>query len=98
MIATKVKQKVNDSRITADFSNSTIHCGLDVHKKNWNVSIYVDGTFTKTFQQPATPEALLAYFQNHYPNAIYKACYEAGFCDFWVQRSLQDKGIDCIVT
>lgn len=97
MIVTKVKQRNNTPRVLTDFSNSTIHCGLDVHKKNWNVSIYVDEVFTKTFQQPATADALYAYLTSNYPHAKYRSCYEAGFCGFSVQRSLQAKGVDCIV-
>jgi len=97
MITTKVKEKEVSQRIVADFSQFTIYCGLDVHKKNWNVSVYVDGLFARRFQQPSNAEALLTFLQSNYPNGKYKACYESGFCGFSVQRSLQSVGIDCIV-
>ena len=34
------------------------------------------------------------YLQSHFPEAIYKACYEAGFS---VQRELSSLDIDCMV-
>lgn len=97
MIPTKVKQKQELTRVNIDLSNSIVHCGIDAHKKNWNVTVYLDGQFMKTFQQPSETEALLVHLQNHYPKAKYKACYEAGFCGFSVQRSLEAVGIECIV-
>ena len=84
------KQKVN-------FKGRTIYLGLDVHKKNWNVCVYLDDMFVRTFHQKSDSKALLHYLQINYPEADYKACYEAGFCGFSIQRELNDLGICCSV-
>ena len=40
MAMTNIKEK-NKKRETISFKEQQINVGLDVHKKNWNVSIYV---------------------------------------------------------
>ena len=87
---TKVNQKV-------DFAGQTIFVGIDVHLKSWNISVYYGTQYLTSFNQPPTPQALIAYLQNSYPNAIYKCVYESGFCGYWIQRELVEKGINCIV-
>ncbi len=94
---TKVKQKQEITREKVDFSGFTINCGIDVHKKNWNVSVYLEDQHIKTFQQPSDENALLAHLRTNYPNAKYRACYEAGFCGFSVYRALESLGIECFV-
>lgn len=97
MLSTNVKQTKDKTPERVNFSGSTIYCGLDVHKKSWNTSIYVDGTFVKSFHQLSDENVLLKHLQSNYPGGTYKACYEAGFCGFSVQRSLTSLGIECIV-
>ncbi len=87
---TKVTQKV-------DFSGQTIYVGLDVHAKSWNVSLFFNQQYLKSFNQPPTPEALHRHLEQSYPNAIYKCAYESGFCGYWIQRELSQMGIGCIV-
>ena len=60
---TKVNQKV-------DFAGQTIFVGIDVHLKSWNISVYYGTQYLTSFNQPPTPQALIAYLQNSYPNAI----------------------------
>ncbi len=86
----KVKQKV-------DFSGQTIYVGIDVHLKSWNISLYFNQQYLNSFNQPPTPQALQTYLQNTYPNATYKCAYESGFCGYWIQRTLLESNIDCIV-
>jgi transposase len=90
MITSKVAQKM-------DFTNRKIYIGLDVHKKNWNVSIFVEKQYFKAFQQAPKPDVLIKYLHDNFPGGIYECAYEAGFCGFWIQRELSDKGISCIV-
>jgi len=80
-----------------DFSDQTVYIGLDVHKVKWSVSIYLETMFYKTYTQEASPEVLYKYLQKHFPNASYKSVYEAGFCGFSIQRSLEKLGIECMV-
>ena len=93
---TNIKEKTK-TREPISFKGETIHIGLDVHKKNWSASIYIGDKFIKTFHQESTGSILLNHLTSNYPEAIYKACYEAGFCGFSVQRELTALGIDCSV-
>ena len=80
-----------------DFTGQEISVGLDVHKKNWNVTIYVEKVFFKRFQQKPSPAQLENYLKNNFPGANYLCAYEAGFCGFWIQRELTRLGVQCLV-
>jgi len=80
-----------------DFSGQNIYAGIDVHKKNWRVSIYSEQLYHKTFHQPAEPKALQHYLNKHFPNAFYHSVYEAGYSGFWIHNQLQELGINNIV-
>lgn len=82
---------------TFDFAGQNIYTGIDVHKKNWRVSIYSEELHHKSFHQPADPKALYHYLSRHFPKAYYNRVYEAGYCGFWVHKQLQDLGINNIV-
>jgi len=82
---------------TFDFAGQNIYTGIDVHKKNWRVSIYSEHLFHKSFHQPADPKALYHYLSKHFPNASYHSVYEAGYCGFWIHNELHDLGINNIV-
>jgi len=89
--------KKSKPRDSVSFKDQTIHIGLDVHKKNWSVSLYLEERFIKTFHQESSVAILLQHLKTNYPEAIYKACYEAGFCGFSLQRELTALGIECSV-
>lgn len=80
-----------------DFTGQGIYVGLDVHFKSWSVSIYSQELELKTFTQPADIGLLVRHLNSNYPNANLEVAYEAGFCGFWIQRSLSAMGIDCKV-
>jgi transposase len=82
---------------TLDFSGQNIYAGIDTHKKSWQVSIYTDELYHKTFNQPPEPEILYRYLSKHFPNGTYYSVYEAGFCGFWIHDRLQSLGINSIV-
>jgi transposase len=84
-------------QILADFAGKEIFVGMDVHKKNWSVSLFYGQEFVRTVSQPSEPEALLKFLRKEFPGARYKCCYESGFCGFWIQRWLEKEGIDCVV-
>lgn len=84
-------------KLKVSFSGHQINLGIDVHKKNWNVSVYIGEAFFQTFHQEANSSLLLNYLHSHFPEGHYVACYEAGFCGFSVQRELSSLGIDCMV-
>lgn len=87
---TKVNKKV-------DFTGQNIYVGIDVHSKSWNVALYCNQQYLKSFNQPPIPQALHSYLQSNYPNAFFKCAYESGFCGYWIQRALSQSGMDCIV-
>jgi len=80
-----------------DFTGQTIYIGLDVHRKSWSVSIYLEHFEHKTFTQPPKVEVLVSYLKRHFPGAAYKTVYEAGYCGFWIHDSFRQFGIECIV-
>jgi transposase len=82
---------------TLDFTGQNIYAGIDTHKKSWQVSIYSDELYHKTFNQPPHPEILYRYLCKHFPNGTYYSVYEAGFCGFWIHDRLQSLGINSIV-
>jgi transposase len=87
---TKVQKRV-------DFKGQTIFVGMDVHLKSWNVSLFYNNQYLRSFQQPPDAQALATLLKRDYPGALYQCAYEAGFCGFWIQRALTQLGLPCIV-
>lgn len=79
------------------FAGERIFCGIDVHKLSWRVNIRSEEFELEDYSQGADEAALLAHLRKNYPDAQYEMAYEAGFSGFSLQRSLQDKGINCLV-
>jgi transposase len=80
-----------------DFRGESIYAGIDVHKKQWNVSIMSTLKEHKTFVQPPDPIVLANYLKCNFPNASYYSVYEAGFSGFWIDEALRKEGIINIV-
>lgn len=80
-----------------DFTDKNIFVGMDVHLNSWNISIFLDRTFVRSFTQPPSINALEHLLRRDYPGATYLCGYESGFCGFWIQRELQQRGIPCQV-
>ncbi len=70
------------------YKGKPIYVGLDVHKKQWSVSIYTSEVHHKTFSQPPEPESLKNYLDHHFPEAEVHCAYEASKFGFWIQRKL----------
>jgi transposase len=81
----------------ADFTNKKVYVGIDVHKKSWNVTLFYESTYLRTFSQPPSVDALEHLLRRDYPGASYLCGYESGFSGFWIQRILQDRGMNCYV-
>ncbi len=41
-----------------DFSSKTVYVGIDIHKRQWSVSIFSQKIHHRTFSQPSEPKAL----------------------------------------
>lgn len=79
------------------FQGQTLYVGIDVHKRQWSVSIYSQEVHHKTFSQPPYPDSLKAYLDKHFPGATVQCAYEACKFGFWIQRELASYGYDCMV-
>lgn len=83
---------------TLDFSGHTIFCALDAHKKSWRINNRDKDFELEDYSQDPCPENLYKHLKSRYPGAKYKIAYEAGFCGFGIQRSLnKHEDVECIV-
>jgi transposase len=80
-----------------DFSNQKFFVGIDVHKKNWKVTIQSKQIQIKTFSMNPSVEQLASYLNKRYPGGEYYSVYEAGFCGYWINRELNQHGIKNII-
>ena len=80
-----------------NFINQHFFVGIDVHLKQWKVTIRSAGIELRTFSMNPSPQELYQYLQKHYPGGTYHLVYEAGFCGFWIQRAFTQLGVNCIV-
>ena len=81
----------------ADFTDKFIYVGIDVHLKSWDVSIYFDQQYVRSFHQEPGASKLIGTLQRDYPNARFHCAYEAGFSGYSLQRQLTEAGMSCIV-
>jgi transposase len=79
------------------FHDQKFFIGIDVHKKQWYVTIRSSGIELRTFSMNPSPEELYSYMMRHYPGGLYYSVYEAGFCGYWIHRRLRDYGIRNII-
>jgi len=82
---------------TVSFEGQRLYVGIDVHKKQWSVSIYTLSAHHVTFCQPPTPLALRSYLNQHFPLAKVRCAYEACKFGYWIYRELTSYGYQCLV-
>lgn len=80
-----------------NFNNLQLYVGIDVHKKQWSVSIFTDAAHHRTFSQPPSPSALKAYLDRNFPSASVTCAYEASKLGYWICRQLTQYGYECLV-
>lgn len=88
---------MENSKKEVDYQGQTVFAGLDVHKKDWKVTIIVSGMVIKKYSMNPSPEELSRYLKLHYPGGKYQTVYEAGFSGYWIDRELRKLGITNIV-
>lgn len=81
----------------SSFTNLQLYVGIDVHKKQWSVSIFTEAAHHRTFCQPPSPEALKTYIDHHFAGAPVCCAYEATKLGYWIYRRLSDFGYSCLV-
>lgn len=84
-------------RTQSTFHGQPVFVGIDVHKRQWHVSIRTTDILHKTFTQPPSADTLVSYLHRKFPGARYTCVYEAGFCGFSVAHALAAHGIECRV-
>lgn len=80
-----------------NFKGQNIYVGIDVHLKNWHVTVLTESGFKRKFSQPSSAYALFEHLQKHYPGGIYHAVYESGFTGFSTYYSLTAYGMKCTI-
>jgi transposase len=94
-------QKMGDATMKTnrqiDFSGQKFYIGIDVHKKNWTVTIRTSHIKLKTFSMNPSPQQLKCYMTKHYPGGEYHSVYEAGYSGFWIHLKLIQYGLKNIV-
>lgn len=79
------------------FKDQDFFIGLDVHQKNWKVTLRNNKLPLKTFCMDPNPENLFSYLNKNYPQGNYFSVYEAGFSGYWAHRNLIKTGINNII-
>jgi transposase len=75
-----------------NFNNQAFYVGIDVHKKNWTITIRSNQMELNTLSMNPSPKELFNYMHKRYPHGNYISAYEAGFCGFWIHRNLEQHG------
>lgn len=76
------------------FKGQHVFVGIDVHKKQWVVSLRCNKMELQTVSMNPSPLELSHFMKKHYPEGIYHTVYEAGFCGFWIHEQLIALNID----
>ena len=88
----------NTHNNSISFKNQNFFIGLDVHKKQWTLSIMSSNLLLKRHLSiDPSPDTLLNYMRRHYPDGNYFVAYESGFSGFWAARYLNKSGVNCMV-
>ena len=62
-----MQEKINEKT----FEGQSIYVGIDVHKKDWKVTIMTAEVSYKTFSAVPKTEKLGAYLKSNFPGATY---------------------------
>lgn len=71
--------------------------GIDLHRRQWHVTILAEGEVVFSSSIPGTWEALRQLLDS-YQGLAMTAVYEAGYFGYWLHDRLVEDGIECIVT
>lgn len=88
-----MQQQVNQMT----FQGQSIYVGIDVHAKDFKVSVMTQSLLYKTFSSPPSGEKVYKFLTENFPGASYHSAYEAGFSGFDLHRKLIKLGVNSIV-
>jgi transposase len=87
----------NKGRTMIDYTGKTVHVGVDLHKKDWQVGQVYQGLVLGNHRIKGNKKELIDFLQKRYPGATLKCVYESCAWGFNLQRALGSVGIECIV-
>lgn len=90
-------ETLNKGKTMIDFTGKTIHVGIDVHKKDWQVGQFHAGLVLGNHRIRANTSGLVDFLKKRYAGATLKCVYESCAWGFNLQRQLTAAGIECIV-
>jgi transposase len=79
------------------FHGQTIYTGIDLHLKNWVVTIMLEHSIHKKMSINPSGKDLKVYLDNNFPGGNYHTAYEAGFTGFSTHWELERCGFKNIV-
>ncbi len=79
-------------------SGKMVFCGIDMHRKHWNLCFFCDGEVVEKLRIEADFSKLMKLLKNYATARQIHFVYEAGFCGFWLCRQLHAHGYLCTVT
>jgi len=93
------KKVINNAKDNKEhFKGIKVYVGIDVHKKSWYVTIYVESTLFKSFTiSPPSSKHLISYLKEHIPGGEFHLVYEAGFSGYCLYDDLKEAGMECFV-
>ena len=74
-----------------------VSIGIDVHRKQYTVTVVVEGVKVDVSTMRSDPEVLITYIKRRYEGAEVRSAYEAGFSGFGLHRRLKLAGVANIV-
>lgn len=80
-----------------DLKGQSVFVGIDVHLKNWKVTVMTKNIVHKTFSAPPHADKLFQYLTQNFPGADYFSAYEAGFSGFWLHQELTKLGVNSMI-
>jgi len=82
---------------TVSFKGQVIYCGIDVHKKSWQIAIRHCRHQLESYSMNPDAVELAKHLKLNYPEGEYRSVYEAGFSGFEAHRTLCGLGVKNIV-
>ena len=87
----------NKSSKTIDYTGKTIHVGIDVHLKDWQIASVNETVVLGNHRMEGKVENVVTHLQKKFPGATFKCVYESSAWEFKLQRQLVARGMECIV-
>lgn len=92
------QREKNKRQSKEEFAGLYIFVGIDVHKKSWHVTIYVEDVLYKSYSMsPPSSKQLISYLKDNFPGGEFYLVYEAGFSGYGLYDDAKEAGMECIV-